>query len=53
MVKDCPGCRNENEFCIEHQKHEKEVYENSPHPRDSQMYRMAIHDARMEDLRDE
>lgn len=52
MPNGCPGCRNENEFCFEHQKHEKEVYESAQFKgkHDTQEFRMAIHDARNLDM---
>lgn len=54
MSNDCPGCRNENEFCFEHQKHEKEVYESSQFKgkHDTQEYRAALQDARDRDMQE-
>lgn len=52
MPSDCPGCASETSFCFEHQKHEKEVYESTRFKgkHDTQEFRMALHDAREQDI---
>ena len=52
MTTTCPDCRDENHFCQIHQKHEKEVYESAIFSgrHDTQEFRMALHDARQQDL---
>lgn len=51
----CPGCRDENVFCFEHQKHEKAVYESIQFAgkHDTVEYRIAISDARQKDVMDD
>ena len=51
---DCPGCRNENSFCFEHQKHEKAVYESARYAgkHDTVEFRVAMSDARQKDLQE-
>lgn len=53
-MSNCPGCMNENSYCIEHQKHEKAVYESIRFAgkHDTAEFRMAIHDARLKDMRE-
>ena len=54
MTQDCPDCRDENHFCKVHQKHEKAVYESARFAgkHDTQEFRMAIFNARQEDMED-
>lgn len=52
MTVKCPDCMNENKYCEVHQKNEKEVYESIRFKgrHDTQEFRMAIHDARQQDM---
>ena len=49
MIKiDCPGCRNEREYCFEHQQNEKKVYDEYDN-HDTIEYQAASDAARLKD----
>ena len=52
MTNECPNCRDENNYCKVHQKHEKAVYESTRFAgkHDTQEFRMELMDARDRDL---